>query len=148
MKTKKSIASILVVLLLLAFAASTLAEAYPFPDNKQSTTWRFPGESKYVDATYVTGGSSQRMVENKERKEKNSMDVHIDKLDLNGQSNFRFRGYQGNDPCTYARKITKTGFNGAKYFTPKTGNQICDLLMSIASSEKSDKVYFVGRWAI
>ena len=146
MKTKKSIASILVVVLLLAFAASTLAETYPFKENK--CTWRFPGESNRVDATYVTGGDSQRMVENKERKEKNSMDVHINKLDLNGQSNFRFRGYQGNDPCTYARKITKTGFNGAKYFTPKTGNQICDLLMSIASSEKSDKVYFVGRWAI
>ena len=146
MKTKKSIASILVVVLLLAFAASTLAETYPFKENK--CTWRFPGESNRVDATYVTGGDSQRMVRDKERKEKNSMDVHIDKLDLNGQSNFRFRGYQGNDPCTYARKITKTGFNGAKYLTPKTSNQICDLLMSIASSNTDAMVYFVGRWVI
>ena len=146
MKTKKSIASILVVVLLFAFAASTLAETYPF--DKPTESRRFPGESNSVQAIYVTGGDSQRMVENKERKEKNSMDVHIDKLDLNGQSNFRFRGYQGNDPCTYARKITKTGFNGAKYLTPKTGNQICDLLMSIASSNTNDRVYFVGRWAI
>ena len=146
MKTKKIIVSILVVVLLFAFAMPTFAATYSF--DKPTKSWRFPGESNYVQAIYVTGGDSQRMVENKERKEKNSMDVHIDKLDLNGQSNFRFRGYQGNDPCTYARKITKTGFNGAKYLTPKTGNQICDLLMSIASSNTNDRVYFVGRWAI
>ena len=64
------------------------------------------------------GGPSQKMVEEAKKDEPNSMDVHIEKLDLNGQSNFLFRGYVANTstPCTYAREITGTGYRAATLY--------------------------------
>ena len=93
------------------------------------------------------GGPSQKMVEEAKKDEPNSMDVHIEKLDLNGQSNFLFRGYvAGTDtPCTYAREITGTGYRAATYTSSPND---CDMLMSIASTSTSDVVYFTGRWVI
>ena len=75
------------------------------------------------------------------------MDVHIEKLDLNGQSDSLFRGYVANTstPCTYAREITGTGYRAATY---TSSPESCDMLMSIASTSTSDKVYFTGRWVI
>lgn len=142
---KKIISIVLVFIMVFTLTSTAFASTTPFDTDDW---WIFPGESSYVMATVVTGGPSQTKVQSTLRNEPNSMDVHVDKIDFNGQSNFKFRGYEGGVDCTYARKITGTGFNGANYLWAKTGNQYCTMSMSIASSNSSSKLYFVGRYAI
>ena len=75
------------------------------------------------------------------------MDVHINKLDLTGSpTSCSAAMLAGTDtPCTYAREITGTGYRAATYTSSPNK---CDMLMSIASTSTSDKVYFTGRWVI
>ena len=143
---KKRLLCLALALILVLTATPTLASEGRFEDGDDDL-YRFPGDSQYVPAAIVTGGPSQRIVEEAKKDEPNSMDVHIEKLDLNGQSNFLFRGYvAGTDtPCTYAREITGTGYRAATYTSSPND---CDMLMSIASTSTSDKVYFTGRWVI
>ena len=143
---KKRLLCLALALILLLTATPTLASEGRFEEGDDDL-YRFPGDSQYVPAAIVTGGPSQRIVEEAKKDEPNSMDVHIEKLDLNGQSNFLFRGYvAGTDtPCTYAREITGTGYRAATYTSSPND---CDMLMSIASTSTSDKVYFTGRWVI
>ena len=142
---KKRLLCLALALILVLTATSALASQGEFEE--QSVTWTFPGDSYGTLANYVTGGPSQRIVQGARKDEPNSMDVHIEKLDLNGQSNFLFRGYvAGTDtPCTYAREITGTGYRAATY---TSSPESCDMLMSIASTSTSDVVYFTGRWVI
>ena len=142
---KKRLLCLALALILVLTATPALASQGEFEE--QSVTWTFPGDSYKTEANYVMGGPSQKMVEEAKKDEPNSMDVHIEKLDLNGQSNFLFRGYvAGTDtPCTYAREITGTGYRAATYTSSPND---CDMLMSIASTSTSDKVYFTGRWVI
>ena len=143
---KKRLLCLALALVLVLTATPTLASEGRFEEGDDDL-YRFPGDSQYVPAAIVTGGPSQRIVEEAKKDEPNSMDVHIEKLDLNGQSNFLFRGYvAGTDtPCTYAREITGTGYRAATYTSSPND---CDMLMSIASTSTSDKVYFTGRWVI
>ena len=143
---KKRLLCLALALILVLTATPTLASEGRFEEGDDDL-YRFPGDSQYVPAAIVTGGPSQRIVEEAKKDEPNSMDVHIEKLDLNGQSNFLFRGYvAGTDtPCTYAREITGTGYRAATYMSSPAS---CDMLMSIASTSTSDKVYFTGRWVI
>ncbi len=143
---KKRLLCLALALILVLTATPTLASEGRFEEGDDDL-YRFPGDSQYVPAAIVTGGPSQRIVEEAKKDEPNSMDVHIEKLDLNGQSNFLFRGYvAGTDtPCTYAREITGTGYRAATYTSSPND---CDMLMSIASTSTSDKVYFTGRWVI
>ena len=143
---KKRLLCLALALILVLTATPTLASEGRFEEGDDDL-YRFPGDSQYVPAAIVTGGPSQRIVEEAKKDEPNSMDVHINKLDLNGQSNFLFRGYvAGTDtPCTYAREITGTGYRAATYTSSPNK---CDMLMSIASTSTSDKVYFTGRWVI
>ena len=143
---KKRLLCLALALVLVLTATPALASQGDF-DKTGDPTHLFPGDSQYVPAAIVTGGPSQRIVEEAKKDEPNSMDVHIDKLDLNGQSDFLFRGYvAGTDtPCTYAREITGTGYRAATYTSSPND---CDMLMSIASTSTSDKVYFTGRWVI
>ena len=133
-------------LILVLTATPALASEGRFED-EDDDFHRFPGDSQSVRAAIVTGGKSQKMVQAARKDEPNSMDVHIEKLDLNGQSDFLFRGYVANTstPCTYAREITGTGYRAATY---TSSPESCDMLMSIASTSTSDKVYFTGRWVI
>ena len=142
---KKWLLCLALGLILVLTATSALASQGEFEE--QSVTWTFPGDSYKTEANYVMGGPSQKMVEEAKKDEPNSMDVHIEKLDLNGQSNFLFRGYVANTstPCTYAREITGTGYRAATY---TSSPESCDMLMSIASTSTSDRVYFDGWWAI
>ena len=141
---KKRLLCLALGLILVLTATPALASQGDFDDDELHT---FPGDSTKTSAAVVTGGPSQRIVEEAKKDEPNSMDVHINKLDLNGQSNFLFRGYvAGTDtPCTYAREITGTGYRAATYTS--SPNE-CDMLMSIASTSTSDVVYFTGRWVI
>ena len=143
---KKRLLCLALGLILVLTATPALASEGRFEDGDDDL-YRFPGDSQYVPAAIVTGGPSQRIVEEAKKDEPNSMDVHIEKLDLNGQSNFLFRGYVANTstPCTYAREITGTGYRAATYTS--SPNE-CDMLMSIASTSTSDVVYFTGRWVI
>ena len=143
---KKRLLCLALALILVLTATPTLASEGRFEEGDDDL-YRFPGDSQYVPAAIVTGGPSQRIVEEAKKDEPNSMDVHIEKLDLNGQSNFLFRGYvAGTDtPCTYAREITGTGYRAATYTSSPND---CDMLMSIASTSTSDVVYFTGRWVI
>ena len=143
---KKRLLCLALALILVLTATPALASQGDFEDGDDDL-YRFPGDSQYVPAAIVTGGPSQRIVQGARKDEPNSMDVHIEKLDLNGQSNFLFRGYvAGTDtPCTYAREITGTGYRAATYTSSPND---CDMLMSIASTSTSDKVYFTGRWVI
>lgn len=143
---KKRLLCLALALILVLTATPALASQGRFEEGDDDL-YRFPGDSQYVPAAIVTGGPSQRIVEEAKKDEPNSMDVHIEKLDLNGQSNFLFRGYvAGTDtPCTYAREITGTGYRAATYTSSPND---CDMLMSIASTSTSDKVYFTGRWVI
>ena len=140
---KKRLLCLALALILVLTATPTLASEGRFEEGDDDL-YRFPGDSQYVPAAIVTGGPSQRIVEEAKKDEPNSMDVHIEKLDLNGQSNFLFRGYvAGTDtPCTYAREITGTGYRAATYTSSPND---CDMLMSMSTS---DKVYFTGRWVI
>ena len=143
---KKRLLCLALALILVLTATPTLASEGRFEEGDDDL-YRFPGDSQYVPAAIVTGGPSQRIVEEAKKDEPNSMDVHIEKLDLNGQSNFLFRGYVANTstPCTYAREITGTGYRAATYTSSPAS---CDMLMSIASTSTSDRVYFTGRWVI
>ena len=143
---KKRLLCLALGLILVLTATPALASEGRFEDGDDDL-YRFPGDSQYVPAAIVTGGPSQRIVEEAKKDEPNSMDVHIEKLDLNGQSNFLFRGYVANTstPCTYAREITGTGYRAATYTSSPAS---CDMLMSIASTSTSDRVYFTGRWVI
>ena len=143
---KKRLLCLALALILVLTATPTLASEGRFEEGDDDL-YRFPGDSQYVPAAIVTGGPSQRIVEEAKKDEPNSMDVHIEKLDLNGQSNFLFRGYvAGTDtPCTYAREITGTGYRAATY---TSSPESCDMLMSIASTSSWDRVYFTGWWAI
>ena len=142
---KKRLLCLALALILVLTATPALASQGRFMEQRDS--WTFPGDGYETLANYVTGGPSQRKVRGARKDEPNSMDVHIDKLDLNGQSNFLFRGYvAGTDtPCTYAREITGTGYRAATY---TSSPESCDMLMSIASTSTSDRVYFTGRWVI
>ena len=142
---KKRLLCLALALILVLTATPALASQGEFEE--QSVTWTFPGDSYKTEANYVMGGPSQKMVEEAKKDEPNSMDVHIEKLDLNGQSNFLFRGYVANTstPCTYAREITGTGYRAATY---TSSPESCDMLMSIASKSSWDRVYFDGWWAI
>ena len=142
---KKRLLCLALVLILALTATPALASQGEFEE--QSVTWTFPGDSYETEANYVTGGKSQKMVKAARKDEPNSMDVHIEKLDLNGQSDFLFRGYVANTstPCTYAREITGTGYRAATY---TSSPESCDMLMSIASKSSWDRVYFDGWWAI
>ncbi len=142
---KKRLLCLALALILVLTATPALASQGEFEE--QSVTWTFPGDSYGTLANYVTGGPSQKMVAGARKDEPNSMDVHINKLDLNGQSNFLFRGYVANTstPCTYAREITGTGYRAATY---TSSPESCDMLMSIASKSSWDRVYFDGWWAI
>ena len=142
---KKRLLCLALALILVLTATPALASQGEFEE--QSVTWTFPGDSYKTEANYVMGGPSQKMVEEAKKDEPNSMDVHIEKLDLNGQSNFLFRGYVANTstPCTYAREITGTGYRAATY---TSSPESCDMLMSISSTSTSDRVYFDGWWAI
>ena len=141
---KKRLLCLALALILVLTATPALASQGDFVGEVDHT---FPGDSTKTSAAVVTGGPSQRIVEEAKKDEPNSMDVHINKLDLNGQSNFLFRGYvAGTDtPCTYAREITGTGYRAATYTSSPND---CDMLMSIASTSTSDRVYFTGRWVI
>ena len=141
---KKRLLCLALALILVLTATPALASQGRFVGEADHT---FPGDSTETRAAVVTGGPSQRKVRGARKDEPNSMDVHIDKLDLNGQSNFLFRGYvAGTDtPCTYAREITGTGYRAATYTSSPND---CDMLMSIASTSTSDVVYFTGRWVI
>ena len=143
---KKRLLCLALALILVLTATPTLASQGDF-DKTGDPTHLFPGDSQSVPAAVVTGGDSQRIVRGARKDEPNSMDVHIEKLDLNGQSNFLFRGYvAGTDtPCTYAREITGTGYRAATY---TSSPESCDMLMSIASTSSWDRVYFTGWWAI
>lgn len=125
-------------------ATPVLAESNGFYNDNW---WTFPGETYGTWAAAVTGGPSQKLVSNAQKDEPNSMDVHISQLDLNGQSNFRFRGYVAgtNTTCTVACQITGTGYHAATYTSHP---DYCDMKMSIASGSTSDKVYFNGWWAV
>ncbi len=143
---KKRLLCLALGLILVLTATPALASQGDFEDDDDDFH-RFPGDSQSVRAAIVTGGPSQRIVQGARKDEPNSMDVHIEKLDLNGQSNFLFRGYVANTstPCTYAREITGTGYRAATY---TSSPESCDMLMSIASTSTSDVVYFTGRWVI
>ena len=143
---KKRLLCLALALILVLAATPALASQGSFVVDDDNTH-TFPGDSTEISAAVVTGGPSQRIVQGARKDEPNSMDVHINKLDLNGQSNFLFRGYvAGTDtPCTYAREITGTGYRAATYTSSPNK---CDMLMSIASTSTSDKVYFTGRWVI
>ena len=143
---KKRLLCLALGLILVLTATPALASEGRFEEGDDDL-YRFPGDSQYVPAAIVTGGKSQKIVKEAKKDEPNSMDVHIEKLDLNGQSNFLFRGYVANTstPCTYAREITGTGYRAATYTSSPNK---CDMLMSIASTSSSDVVYFTGWWAI
>ena len=141
---KKRLLCLALALILVLTATPALASQGDFEGTVDHT---FPGDSTKTSAAFVTGGKSQKIVKEAKKDEPNSMDVHIEKLDLNGQSNFLFRGYVANTstPCTYAREITGTGYRAATYTSSPNK---CDMLMSIASTSSSDVVYFTGWWAI
>ena len=109
----------------------------------------FAAEPVPFKKTEVTGGPSQIVSEDVcERKEPNSMDVHITYLNFNGQKEFRFSGYDTdrNERCTKVMEIFKTGYRGAKYTSASTKNA-CKK-MSIQSDKKKDVLYFNGKYAI
>lgn len=97
----------------------------------------------------VTGGPSQVVSEDRcERKEPNSMDVHITYLNFNGQKNFIFSGYDADNGklCTKKMEIFKKGYRGAKYTSSST--TYAYMKMSIKSDKTEDVLYFNGKYAI
>ena len=141
---KKRLLCLALALILALTATPALASEGDFDGDELHV---FPGDSTPTVAAVVRGKDPQRLVLDAHKDEPNSMDVHIEKLDLNGQSNFLFRGYVAgtNTTCTYAREITGTGYRAATYISHPTR---CDMQMSIASTSILDKVYFTGWWAI
>lgn len=109
----------------------------------------FAAEPVSFTRTYITGGSSQVVSQSRcERKEPNSMDVHITYLNFNGQEEFRFSGYDADtgNRCTNIMEIFKSGYRGAKYTSAST--TYAYMKMSIKSSNTNDKLYFNGKYAI
>ena len=99
------------------------------------------------DKKRVFGGASQVVAEAKRKNEPNTLDVRVTLLEFNGQSNFKYRGYQAgtSTACTVAKQITGTGYKAATY----TASPVyVDLKMSIASSSATDFLIFSGSYAI
>lgn len=136
---KKRVFGLILAVMLLLVVFPTFADSGTFAKNA------------YYNGTYMTsvrGGSSQKKVSNSVRQEPNTMDVNISTLIWNNQSNFIFRGYLAgtSTTCTYAKQIVGTGYRAATYTIG--GSMNVDLYMSIASSSTSDKLYFIGTYAI
>lgn len=88
------------------------------------------------------------------RQEPNSMDIHIGGINLNGQTNLKFRGYElvgsipttyaTTNPCTYTKNV-KVGYTGASYTAFPTK---AELRISIASTNTADYAQIKGKYAI
>ncbi len=125
---KKILATVLALILVFAFCSVAFADSGTFNAHK------------------VYGGPSQ-IIAWSTRSEPNTMDLRVDSITWNGQSNFLFRGYDyetGLD-CTYAKRVTGTGYFKATYTSNATE---IDMYASISSTSAADFLTFSGAYFI
>lgn len=126
LKMKKFFAVAMALILVLAFSSIAFADNGPLTDK------------------VVRGGPSQ-MIASGTRSEPNTMDLRVNAIIWNGQSNFLFRGYDRDigSPCTYSKQVTGTGYFKATYTSNATK---IDMYASISSTSTSDYLIFSGEY--
>lgn len=123
---KRTLAAVLALILVFAFSSAAFADSDSLSNQE------------------VRGGASQ-IIAWGTRSEPNTMDLRVTSITWNGQSNFLFRGYDretGLD-CTYAKRVTGTGYFQATYTSNATE---IDMYASISSTSTSDYLIFSGAY--
>lgn len=136
---------------ILCFAFAMIMMMVSLPATFAATPLPFNGDANVYFKIY--GGKSLAYAWG-ERKEPNSMDIHIGGIILNGQTNLKFRGwvlnktnptkYASTSPCTYTKNV-KVGYTGATYtsFPNKA-----EMRISIKSPYETDFAWIKGKYAI
>lgn len=136
-----------IICFVLAMVMALLALPVAFADDGY-----FPKDYQLNNGTYVAsvvGGNSQKVVKNILKDEPNTIDVKLTYLDLNGQTAFKFRGYQAatNTVCSASSdSMNQTNYVYHAAYTASPTR--VDLRMSIQSSSINDFVLFNGRYYI
>ena len=136
---------------ILCFAFAMIMMMVSLPVTFAATPLPFNGNENIYFKIY--GGKSLAYAWG-ERKEPNSMDIHIGGIILNGQTDLKFRGwvlngdkptkYASTSPCTYTKNV-KVGYTGASYtsFPNKA-----EMRISIKNSDAAAFAWIKGKYAI
>ena len=136
---------------ILCFAFAMIMMMVSLPATFAATPLPFNGDENAYFKIY--GGKSLAYAWG-DRKEQNSMDVHIGGIKLNGQTDLKFRGwvlnkkiptiYASTSPCTYTKNV-KVGYTGATY---TSFPDRAEMRISIKNSDAAAFAWIKGKYAI